>query len=156
MFRAPLAVILAGALAATLGAFSTLRACSCTGERTLQQEFMSAAAVFSGRVTSFQPAGDGINVIVTVTPLHRWKGGLDASVAIATGANDGLCGVAFEVGREYLVFAWPYTGQAALFTHLCSRTARVEGNPDIQNLGSPLTPTPARAKSWGAVKRAWR
>jgi hypothetical protein len=62
MLRGPLTVILAGALAATLGAFSTLGACTCTGDRTLQQEFDSAAIVFSGRVTSIQPAGDGRSI----------------------------------------------------------------------------------------------
>jgi hypothetical protein len=156
MTRSIRVALVAAALALSLAA--RLQACSCLGPRPLDEERGSASAVFTGRVTGIKPAGDGLNVIVTMTPLLRWKGGLDATVVLATGANDGLCGCHFEIGGEYLVFAWPTTtqGQEMLFTHLCSRTAIAAGNPDIQSLGAPLTPTPARATSWGAVKRVWR
>jgi hypothetical protein len=158
MFRPALVVLIIGGLAASQGAFAKLEACSCTNERTLAQEFESAAAVFTGRVTAVQPAGDGFNVIVSLTPLLRWKGGLSVPLTLATPENSGICGYAFEIGREYLVFAWPYTisGQQTIFTHLCSRTGSAEGNPDITNLGPPLVPTAVRAISWGSVKRVWR
>ncbi len=158
MFRPALVALIIGALAASQGAFARLEACSCTNERTLEQELNSAVAVFTGRVTAIQPAGDKSNVIVTLTPLLRWKGGLGVPLTLATPENSGVCGYAFEVGGEYLVFAWPYTisGQQTIFTHLCSRTASAEGNPDIQKLGAPLVPTAVRAISWGGVKRAWR
>ena len=158
MLRRSVVLLLATALATALGAAARLEACTCTNEPTLAQEFESAAAVFTGRVTAIQPAGDGFNVIVTLTPLLRWKGGLDDPVILATPENAGICGYAFEIAREYLVFAWPYSisGQETIFTHLCSRTASAEGNQDIPNLGSPLVPTAVRAMSWGGVKRAWR
>jgi len=151
------AALLIGALAALGPAASRLQACTCIDIPSLEENLASAAVVFAGRVTAIQPAGDGLNVIVTLAPLMRWKGGVSATVTVVTGENGGLCGVAFETGREYLVFATPYTpGPPALVTHLCTRTAPVENNPDVQKLGAPLSPTPVRAVSWGGVKRVWR
>ena len=144
------------ALAALLAAPPGLMACSCLGPFPLEQQVASASVVFTGRVTAIQPSGDGSYVTVTLTPLLRWKGGLDPTVTVATGLNEANCGFLFEVGYEYLVFAWTSSTPAPLFTHSCSRTAPANGNQDIPNLGAPLTPTPVRATSWGGVKRVWR
>jgi hypothetical protein len=108
-------------------------------------------------VTRIEPASDGF-LIVTMTPLVRWKGGLVDPVPVRTGPNKASCGVTFEVGREYLVFAdWAVLfGQDLYYTTSCSRTRFAEGNPDIEQLGPPLLPTTARTISWGGVKVAWR
>ena len=157
MSRAPFAALLAGAFAASLGASGTLHACSCTNQNTIPQETAAATTVFFGRVTGIRPAGDGINVLVTMTPLLRWKGGLAASVTVMTGANDGLCGFHFDIGLDYVVFGWQQAAPSVvLFTHSCTYDMRADAALAVQTLGPPLSPTPVRARSWGGVKRAWR
>ena len=156
MFRRS-AITLLAALAASLGVAQGSSACTCLDLPTLQQSFDSAIAVFSGRVTSIQPAGDDLHVLVTVVPRYRWKGNLDEAVLVATGQNAGLCGVGFQIDTEYLIFAWTTTiaGRERPFTHVCSRTAPAQDNPDVTALGPPLVPTAVRAISWGGVKRIW-
>ena len=157
--RRPLATLPTVAfLAIALGATARLEACSCTNDPTLEEQVASASMVFSGLVTDIQPAGDKSNVLVTITPLRRWKGGLDNPVLVATGMDVGVCGVTFVVGSEYLVFAYPVqiAGQQRPFTHSCTRTALAENNPDVTNLGPPLIPTAVRSLTWGGVKLAWR
>jgi len=131
-------------------------ACTCTWDLTTIEEFNSAVAVFAGTVTGIEPAGDGYNVIVTLTPTVRWKGGFDDPVQTLTGMNDGLCGVHFVVGESYLVFAWNSGGQPVFFTHSCSRTGLLAGNPTVSELPPPQQPVPTRMKTWGALKTFYR
>ena len=136
----------------------TASACSCTNNLTLQEEFGYAAAVFSGRVLSVVPAGDGFNVIVSMEPIARWKGGLGSAVIVVTPDNEGSCGFTFAVGVEYLVFASQpnFQGSPTYFTHLCARTSPLEDNPHVPFLGPPLQPTGALSPTWGGIKTIYR
>ncbi len=156
MMRRSFVPVLAAALLALPAA--RLEACSCTNQHTVPEEVAAATTVFFGHVTAIQPAGDALNVLVTMTPLLRWKGGLEASVTILTGANDGVCGYPFQVGLDYVVFGWTqtYAGQPVLFSHLCTYNTQTDAAGAIQMIGPPVLPTPTRTWSWGAVKRAWR
>jgi len=148
----------ASVAAALLFASSNVLACSCTNEKTLLEEFNAAAVVFGGTVTDIQPAGDGVNEIVTFTPTVRWKGGLDAAQNVLDALNEGICGFPFQLGQSYLVFAFntTFNGHPAIFTHLCSRDSFLDGNADVGNLPPPELPVPARAHTWGALKAIYR
>ncbi len=137
---------------------SELRACSCTNDHTVLQEFGYAAAVFAGTVTNIQPLGDGNNEIVTLTPTVRWKGGLDNPVQVITGLNPAICGFPFAVGQSYLVFAFTstFSGQPAYWTHLCSMDGPLADNPIVPALPAPVLPVPTRANTWGALKSFYR
>jgi hypothetical protein len=93
--------------------------------------------------------------VVRIYVQDVWKGTLPDVVTIYTGLWDGDCGYNFEIDIEYLVFAYDIgTKVAQLGTGLCSRTALLEGNPDVAELGAPVTPT--LPTSWGMIKRTWR
>jgi hypothetical protein len=132
----------------------TAAACSCTNELTLQQEFGFANAVFSGRVVSVDPVGDGFHVLAVLEPIARWKGGIGPTVGVLTPENQGICGFPFEIGGEYLVFAFESyaVGSTPFFTHSCSRTSPLADNPYVPLLGPPLLPTGASPTTWGAIK----
>ena len=63
--------------------------------------------------------------LVAVFQVHRsWKGAeAGQRVTVRTPLHSGTCGLAFEEGMTYLVFAW--ADGDALVTGLCSRTARI-------------------------------
>lgn len=134
-------------------------ACSCTSTPTLQEEFDGAWKVFSGRVVSIQPELDDL-VAVVFEPHERWKGTLDHLEKVVTPDFDGACRYPFVVGGEYLVFGQyrlvgiTYTPRA--FTHSCSRTSPLYGNPYVPLLPPPVLPTPAVARSWGTLKVRYR
>lgn len=131
-------------------------ACSCTYDRTVMEEFNFAVAVFGGTVTSVEDAGSYDNLLVTLTPTIRWKGGFDDPVQVLTPMNGAICGFDFVVGESYLVFASNYGGQPIFFTHLCSRTGLLAGNSTVAELPPPQQPVPTHTKTWGAVKTFYR
>lgn len=153
----PAAPILALALVALAPGAS--RACTCSEPPTLQQEFDGAWKVFSGRVVAIQPELDGL-VAVIFEPYERWKGTLDFYEKVVTPEDEGTCRYRFGVGGEYLVFGRYHlvgiTYTPTAFTHSCSRTSPLYGNPYLAQLPPPLLPTPAAARSWGTLKVGYR
>lgn len=151
-------VLLLALLAALLATPRSAAACSCTNNLTLQQEFDYASVVFSGRVLEIQPGFDNM-LEVRFEPLQRWKGPLHSAQLVVTPLDTAACGFPFEVGEEYLVFTTGmFYGVAshAEFTHLCSRTSLLAGNPHLPGLPPPLATTPAARPSWGTLKIAYR
>lgn len=134
-------------------------ACSCTNNLTTLEEFGYAQLVFTGRVTSIQPDPYG-TLAVEFEPINRWKGPLQYVQLVITPLNSAGCGYEFEVGQDYLVFASLYgygpTYTPTPFTHLCSRTSHLEGNPYLAELPPPLLPTPASRPTWGTLKVRYR
>jgi hypothetical protein len=150
------AALLAACLAASPLSAS---ACSCTNNLTTQQEFDYAYAVFSGRVLSVQPNAYG-QLTVVFQSIDRWKGPLDYESYVFTPPDASVCGYHFVVGQEYLVFVTiSYVGityTPVWFTHLCSRTSPLEGNPYIAELPPPLLPVPTTRSAWGTLKVRYR
>lgn len=69
-----------------------------------------------------EPSWSGLRVRFRVDePL---KGGDAQTVVILTGLGGGDCGYPFDVGREYLVYAY---GEDPYHTGICSRTQRADG-----------------------------
>ena len=152
-------LLLAAAL--TSGLPLVARACPCSGVPDFRTTFNQSAAIFVGDVVEVTPAGPEFQQAVWVTFKVRayWKGDLLASAQVLTGASAASCGVAFEPGARYLVYA--RTGRAVygpmlpgeLWTHACWRTHRLTLNdPDLDLLG----PSAVVIGTWGGLKSLYR
>lgn len=132
--RTALALALAGLALATLP--SPVLACSCA-PRTPEQAAADATAIFEGRVAAV--AIDGDERVVSFDVVQGWRGVEHEHIEVRTASSDAACGVSFEVGRSYLVYA---AGAAeSLTTGLCSRTRRMEeADEDRAFLGSGTIP----------------
>src|SRR5690348_10922568 len=85
-------------------------ACTCTGGLPLINQIASSAAIFSGKVTEFtsldatsstlEPPFNGIHASVEV--IQVWKGPASETLTVVSSG----CGYSFEVGTEYLIFAY--------------------------------------------------
>jgi hypothetical protein len=109
------------AAAALVLAAGTARAedCGCPADR--QTHAVSAlpgySSAFAGRVVAVQDTGTGRKVTLQV--FRAWKGPRGKALDVTTSA--GACGVAFEQGADYVVYA---TGKKEdLRTDACSLTA---------------------------------
>jgi len=123
MRKAVLPVLAISLLLGWFGRPTAALACSCVSW-TPDEQFANATAVFVGTVNNI--SGDGWNgqkrlVDFAVTEVR--KGILDKTVIVATGAGGGDCGVDFEEGKVYTVYAYDDGGQ--LGTGICSGTALV-------------------------------
>jgi hypothetical protein len=98
--------------------------CSCQGV-TVENSFENARAVFSGKVTRITPSGD--DFIVKFAVKDVWKG--DRIDSVRTNKSDGMCGVGFKKGKEYVVFATQYEGKYS--TGICDGTQIMDS--DIVN-----------------------
>lgn len=107
----------------TFGA-SEAFACSCAPpSQTTNDDFQKATAVFVGRVLDVQRKENAENITVKFAVQKYWKGKISNTVKVMTASNSAACGVNFEVGKDYLVYANENNGK--LSTGLCSRTALV-------------------------------
>ena len=157
-------------LLATLSALAALKpsplaACSCDFA-SVEWLLERSACVFRGVVVRVEHPGlrtvvrDGESTLVwdpgvlirnSLTPTASWKGDLPDTVTIHALDVETACGVRFEVGKEYLVFAmavrdthtywgkWPDdTVFPVLATTRCHRSAEVSRAKDaLADLGKP-------------------
>ena len=116
------------------------QACSCVTPFLPQAAFEASYAVFLGEVIKTRRDGQDINqgnLFATFRVRQIWKGDLEAEEVVMTGPNSAACGVGFQKGKRYLVYASQRDGH--LYTHLCSRTMRADGAyTDIDALGPPI------------------
>ncbi len=128
MYRAyALAVILVTVLA--MSAPRPALACSCVRLSPAEQ-FVMAEAVFVGRVADIDDSRDFIRALDD--PRHRlidlyvsehWKGVDSNLMTVATGLGGGDCGLDFQPGKEYLVYAHDGSWYGAdLSTGICDGT----------------------------------
>ena len=125
------------ALLALLVAPEPAHACSCV-QVPPAQAMAEHDAVFEGRVLSVEPASDPSQVMTaTLEVVQHWKGVETEQVTVSTAAMESVCGVSFEVGTSWLVYADVENG--ALRTGLCSRTRRIEeADEDLAELGADV------------------
>ena len=124
-------------IAFTFAAAETSLACSCfaptgTPKTQVANAYKNSAAIFSGKVTSVEPTGDGNYFTVTLTVNDSWKGTTDTEIKITTARDSAMCGYYFEVGKEYIVYA--HGTAADLGVGNCSRTSGLSDNSDIKYL----------------------
>ena len=120
-------------------------ACTCSlpwSEGTLKQQVnkarKSARTVFYGRVLKIDEAPYSVKVIFKVE--GSWKRTLPTEIIIGTGRGGGDCGYHFEVGQDYLVYAFG-TDDAHLGTNSCQRTKPLSADSDeLRILGKPKRP----------------
>ncbi|MBS1829199.1 MAG: hypothetical protein JST93_28110 [Acidobacteria bacterium] len=103
-------------------------ACSCLGERVACRAALSSEVIFSGRVVAMVAGPDETRYTFAVQ--QAIKGIADTQVDVRAGNDGAACGVRFEKGREYLIFAGRYEG--TLHTNLCS------GNKAITEAGEEM------------------
>jgi hypothetical protein len=126
---------LAGAAALLLPSPSL--ACKCAPPPPVPEALPQASAVFEGIVTQLAPVAEEVEVSLRVT--RTWKGVSTETVRVRTRKDTAACGVAFEVGRGYLVYA---NQSAAADTAIplevlrCGRTRlAAEADEDFVELG---------------------
>ena len=150
--------LLLGALvaaSAALAAPPAARACSCE-PTDLAARSDAATAIFEGRVRAVAREGSAevgpSRLRVTLEVVQTWKGADAEEVVVTTMTDAAACGVPFEPGRSYLVFA-ASDGASALSAGLCGGTKpREEADEDVAALGAGVTPVevedaPARART---------
>lgn len=124
-------------------------ACSCIASKPICQSYWEADAVFVGTVTRMEPLGRSLGPIRSVGgfdvqfALHEaFRGAQGEAATIWTGGGGGDCGYPFEIGREYLVFAYKDEKLGRLETGICSRTTlayRAEAQLDLKYIRSLKT-----------------
>lgn len=138
-------LILFVAVSAVLSATVNMRAayaCSCAGIGGPEKELKSSDAVFTGEVSSVEAdetaPGSGLPIGKVVFDLEdSWKGDLRDSVAVYGQGSGISCGLNFDEGKSYLVFAYR-SGGDALETDLCTSTQPLEkADSELRALGPP-------------------
>lgn len=143
-------------------------ACSCMNPGTPCDSYGKAAAVFVGTVTGVRdnsrPQPKDVNERrkqedsggVDWTPMafkfsveQAYLGVAGSEVEIFTGRGGGDCGVTFQTGQRYLVYAYRYKDK--LNTSICTRTKPFSrATEDIAFLGT-LSSAPQGVTIYGAV-----
>ena len=122
---------------------SSVLACSCalpTGSvrQQVEKARKDSRAIFSGtviEVTPVVPYRLGVGFSVKFRVDRSWKGRISEEIAIFTGSGGGDCGLSFDIGDRYLVYAFG-TSDASLSTGICQRTRPIgAGAGDIKILG---------------------
>jgi hypothetical protein len=125
-------------------------ACSCAGGVSLERQIRSSDAVFSGEVESIEPGelapGGGPPLgRVTFDAKEVWKGAQEGSVVVYGYGDEVTCGIEFERGESYLVYAQRSSGDEGkpLETDFCGPTKPLErADGDLLVLGDPDVPIP--------------
>lgn len=152
-------------------------ACSCIAS-TPGENYERADIVFVGTVKEMeteepQDEFQLLNTTVTLNGIESLKG-LKTDIGelqIKTADNSAACGVSFEQGTEYLVFATDIEGKYE--ANLCSGTARTidpeaalttvrelagkpgnPSNPPVTGIGGDDSPAPADAVDLAEIKSA--
>lgn len=125
------------AIAFTFAAAETSLACSCRAsldsvKKQVSKAYKQSAAIFSGTVKSIETASNGSEVIVKFSVKDTWKGAIGKEVTVTTALESSMCGYDFEVGREYLVYAYGTVDK--LGVGLCSRTTSMPNQSDARYL----------------------
>ena len=154
MSRFAFAVLVsAAALAGILWLMATpgpVYACSCVQPGSPSEELEKFSAVFAGRVISIEHSYDPNGRTVTRDDRSTigfevsavWKGTVHEDMYITTPPTGGTCGFTFDVGEEYIVYAYdsPYE-DGGYSTGICSRTALLGGaQQDLDELGPGEAP----------------
>ena len=143
-------LIFALAVNLLLAGTSNLRnahACSCISV-PLEEHLRTSDAVFSGEVVGIDendlPPGAGPQLgKVTFDVSDVWKGASEEPVAVYGQGPEASCGIDFEEGESYLVYAYRSNGDGIkpLQTDLCNATKPLAAaKRDLRVLGPPTLP----------------
>jgi hypothetical protein len=101
--------------------------CSCEPPPPPLVALRQSSAVFAGTVVSVEEwfsERDGSMFNVTFRVAERWDGATEMKATVVTATDEARCGFEFEVGGDYLVYAFDPWFQGAEFpqTGICTRT----------------------------------
>jgi hypothetical protein len=147
-------IALFSALAVLFALPQTCFACSCLAPPPPTEAAADAAAVFQSeviRVEQVRGTTGAEHRRVTLRVSKVWKGNFTAELLVYTANDSAACGIAFQQGTEYVIYAGvsdgtDFSGTPAnsLVTGLCDRTRPVtEAADDLATLGPGQPPTPA-------------
>jgi hypothetical protein len=133
----------AALLAAALSTPNEARACSCSAG-TPEAHFAAATAVFEGRVVSIARTGDPEvgpgRLEVSLEVVQTWKAANTERLVVTTSTDGAACGVSFEQGRSYLVYA-SAGSDGRLVAGLCGGTTlREDADAIVATMGAGVTP----------------
>lgn len=135
-------------------------ACSCIliGGESLKQQVTIAKkdskAVFSARVLAITKEPENYFVSVRLLVEDVWKGKLTKEVFLTTGSGGGGCGYPFEVGENYLIYAYA-SNIGSLSTGICSRTKTLSDSAqDVKVLGKGKPVPYSSTQSYPQYKQA--
>lgn len=118
------------------------QACSCIEPPPPREALAASDMVFYGQVIKTRRDANDINegsLFATFRVRQIWKGELEPEIVIETAPNSAMCGVGFEKGDQYLVYASMQEGR--LHTHLCTRTRQaVSTDEELVTLGKAEEP----------------
>jgi hypothetical protein len=124
-------------------------ACSCVEPPSVKEEFARSQAVFSGKAIKWMEEEDvsfraNHTQKILFEVQQNWKGASKSQMIITTGSGGGDCGIEFQEGEDYLIYAKPsemYGSQEDLVTIICDRTTELsEADEDLQVLGKGKPP----------------
>ncbi len=106
---------------ATAGLFEAqAMACTCRPSESAADDFRKASAVFEGTVLNVSAQGFR-DKEVRLKVIKSYKGTNNAQeLVVSTASMSAACGSQFEVGKNYMVYAYMDNGR--LKTNLCTRT----------------------------------
>ncbi len=93
---------------------------------------------------------DGPLVLVSLEVLHSYRGEQWKHTWITTGLGGGDCGFDFEVGKQYLVYAFKDEA-GELSTNICTRTTRLENGGGNSALVRGLRVAPAVSEKASSI-----
>src|SRR5262245_8792668 len=133
-----------------LGLPGQVEACSCVAS-TVAEQIAWSDDVFVGTVLSLKPFHRSVTIQghrVTLYDVRArlrversWKGPHRDVAEVITGSGGGDCGVGFQPGQLFLVFAGPGHGdlKSALVTNICTGSLPMRWAAEsIDSLGTPL------------------
>ena len=129
--------VLVWTLVAIVAGSASSFACSCV-DRTLEEKFDDADAVFVGKVVRVEIIDEGehgVDIVrATLTPLETVKGWVPREVEFVTSNGCCYCAPWFDIAVTYLVFATGEGGE--LDTSLCAGGGRTDRHQeDLKALG---------------------
>jgi len=123
---------------------NSLFACSCSKERSIEEEFAGVDIVFTGKVIKIEQSDDsymGSASDVRFEVLKPYKGTTDRVITVRTSRYDISCGYSFEEGKQYLVYAYFQHGRLAASS--CSRTGKLSERLQDLELLNRINSSPA-------------
>lgn len=131
-------------------------ACSCPTiggiDQELKWKLKELQAVFSGKVIEITKVPQSRDISVKIEVKEIWKGRISLEVNITTPDHPGACGVLFEIGKSYLVFA-SRSDEGNLTTGLCLNNRELEkAAEELEILGKGKQPERSKSPSQSANK----
>ena len=105
-------------------------ACSCRCQADTEEFVRNVPVFFRGKPTAESVAGNERRYTFDVTAVH--KGEVPARVTLRTALHSASCGVAFPLGQEVLVGAYPW--KDGVSANLCTQYCLGEKRGEVERL----------------------